>query len=38
LLTAQYASESNPVGFNSSNADVNCDGMIDIADALLIAQ
>jgi len=31
-------SSISPGGFNSGNADANCDGSIDIVDALLVAQ
>ena len=37
-MTAQYYVGIIPPGFNPAAADVNCDGSINIVDALMIAQ
>ena len=37
-MTAQHYVGLNPSGFAAAGADVNCDGNINIVDALMIAQ
>jgi hypothetical protein len=37
-MIAQYYVGLNPTNFNAGSADTNCDGSINIVDALLVAQ
>lgn len=38
LMIAKYTNDLNPQPFNPDNASVNCDGVIDISDAYMVAE